>query len=114
MVGGVSPIREIRYDAGVVRVNRSKAVVVADGARRVRRDARSRTPARPRRCEHGRVPPAAEAIDPTGFAAGVLSWNLDLAPGESREVLLAIPFHEPYVEARSQRDHERARGARRW
>jgi hypothetical protein len=98
MIGGVSSIREVRYEAGVVRVNRSKAIVVLTppdefgatafeeaGAAEAMRD--------------GRVPPATEVIDPTGFAAGVLSWNVDLGPNESREVLLAIPFHEPYVEA---------------
>ena len=98
MVGGVSPIREIRYESGVVRVNRSKAIVVLTppdefGATAFEEAGAAET------MRDGRVPPAAEVTDPTGFAAGVLSFHFDLAPGESREVLVAIPFHEPYVEA---------------
>jgi GH15 family glucan-1,4-alpha-glucosidase len=38
----------------------------------------------------------------------VLSWDLDLSPGETREVLLAIPFHEPYVESLAAVTSERA------
>ncbi len=107
MIGGVSPIREIRYEAGVVRVNRSKAIVVLSppdefGATAFEEAGAGET------LGTGRVPAAAETSDPTGFAAGILSWNLDLAPGESREVLLAVPFHEPYVEALAAVTSERA------
>jgi hypothetical protein len=106
MIGGVSPIREVRYEAGVVRVNRSKAIVVLTppdefGATAFEEAGAAET------LREGRVPAAAEVTDPTGFAAGVLSWNLELAPGESREVLLAIPFHEPYVEALAGATSER-------
>jgi hypothetical protein len=106
MVGGVSPIREIRYEAGVVRVNRSKAIVVLTppdefGATPFEEASAAET------LREGRVPPASEVTDPTGFAAGVLSWNVDLDPGESREVLLAIPFHEPYVESLAGATSER-------
>jgi hypothetical protein len=106
MVGGISPIREIRYDAGVVRVNRNKAVVVLTppdefGASAFEQAGAVET------LREGRVPPAAEVTDPTGFAAGVLSWRFALDPGESREVMLAIPFHEPYVEALANATNER-------
>ncbi len=106
MVGGVSPIREVRYEAGVVRVNRNKAIVVLTppdefGATAFEEAGAAET------LRDGRVPPAAEVIDPTGFAAGVLAWNVDLDPGEGREVLLAIPFHEPYVEALAGATNER-------
>jgi hypothetical protein len=98
MVGGVSPIREVRYDEGVVRVNRSKAIVVLTkpdefGATSFEESGAVET------LQAGRVPPAADTVDKTGFGSGVLSWDFDLGPNESREMLLAIPFHEPYVEA---------------
>ena len=56
----------------------------------------------------GHLPAATETTEAKGFAAGVLGWDIDLAPGESREVLLAIPFHEPYVEALAAVTSERA------
>jgi hypothetical protein len=106
MVGGVSPIRELRYESGVLRVNRNKAVVLLTppkvfgaasfdevGAAEALRD--------------GRVPGASEVADPSGFAAGVLSWDFDLAPGETKEVVVAVPFHEPYVEALANATSER-------
>jgi hypothetical protein len=123
MVGGVSPIREVRYDAGVVRVNRSKAVVLltpptAFGA------ASSEEVGAAEALREGRLPAANEVTDPAGFAAGVLSWDFDLAPGETKEVVLAVPFHEPYVEAlasattertaRSLVNAEQAAARRRW
>ncbi len=110
MVGGVSPIREVRYDAGVVRVNRSKAIVVLTapdefGATTFEESGAAET------LQTGRVPAGADTVDKTGFGAGVLAWNFDLGPKESREVLLAIPFHEPYVEALAAVTNERtARG----
>jgi hypothetical protein len=98
MVGGVSPIREIRYDSGVVRVNRSKAIVAlappeAFGA--VSFDEAGITEV----LRDGRMPPQAEVSDPSGFASAALSYRIDLRPGERQEVVLAVPFHEPYVEA---------------
>jgi hypothetical protein len=107
MVGGVSPIREIRYESGVVRVNRSKAVVVLSppdgfGATAFEETGSAET------LERGRLPEATSTSDPHGFAGGVLGWDVDLAPGEHREVLLAIPFHEPYVESLAAVTSERA------
>ncbi len=106
MVGGVSPIREVRYESGVVRVNRNKAIVVLTppdefGASAFEEAGAAET------MRQGRVPADGDVTDPSGFGAGVLSWDLDLAPGDSREVLLAIPFHEPYVEALAGATSER-------
>ena len=98
MVGGVSPIHEIRYESGVVRVNRSKAIVVLTPPDEFGATAFEEAGAT-EAMRQGHVPAAAEVSDPTGFASGVLSWNWDLGPGESQEMLLTIPFHEPYVES---------------
>jgi hypothetical protein len=123
MVGGVSPIREVRYDGGVLRVNRSKAVVPLTPATEFGA-ASSEEGGAAEPLREGRVPTASEVSDPSGFAAGMLAWSFDLAPGETKEVLVAVPFHEPYVEslanattertARSLVNGEHAATRRRW
>jgi hypothetical protein len=40
----------------------------------------------------GEVPAASDVADPSGFASGVLAYDLDLAAGESGTVSLRIPF----------------------
>jgi hypothetical protein len=97
MVGGVSPIREIRYESGVVRVNRSK-VVVPFPAPTSFYAAAFEEGGLTSMLNGGRVTPRTDVSDPTGFAAGILAYVLDLAPGARTEVDVAVPFHEPYVE----------------
>lgn len=40
----------------------------------------------------GDLPPRAAATDSFGHASAALCWDLALAPGEAREILVAIPF----------------------
>jgi hypothetical protein len=40
----------------------------------------------------GGVPPDPAATDPAGAASAALAWELDLAPGESAEVVVAVPL----------------------
>ena len=94
IVGGATPIRELAYQEGRVWVNGEKAVVplsVPDhfGATRF---------------EHGpitgflaagKLPAQDKVTDPFGYASGALEYRIDLPPQGSREIYLAIPFHEP-------------------
>ena len=41
----------------------------------------------------GHVPPAPGIDDRTGYASGALRWDVNLAPGDSMDVVLAVPFH---------------------
>lgn len=94
IVGGATPIRELAYQKGRVWVNGEKAVTplsVPDhfGAARF---------------EHGpitgflaagKLPVQDQVTDPFGYASGALEYRIDLPPQGSREIYLAIPFHEP-------------------
>jgi hypothetical protein len=40
----------------------------------------------------GKIPPAASATDPDGFASAALAWDIELAPGESRDVIVDVPL----------------------
>ncbi|MFZ0613801.1 MAG: discoidin domain-containing protein [Desulfobacterales bacterium] len=89
--GGVSQIRELCFVDGVVWVNGNKAVVpLTDpsgfGAAAFAEDAVIR------RLVKGEVPPRAEVRDEFGYASGAMGFDLDLAPGATEEVYLAIPF----------------------
>jgi hypothetical protein len=97
MVGGVSPIGEIRYEGGVVRVNRDK-VIVPLGAPDEFGAASFEEVGSTEALLSGQLPAHDDVVDPSGFASAVLSYGWDLAPGDVQEVVLAIPFHEPYVE----------------
>jgi hypothetical protein len=89
--GGVSPIREMSFLRGAVRVNGNKAVIplgaqgefgvapfAADGVTKY--------------LLAGELPPWTEVKDEFGYASGALCFDLDLSPGSGREVFLAIPF----------------------
>ena len=91
--GGVSPIRNLHFSQGVVWVNGNKPVIpltvpTAFGAAVF--DAGGVT----RHLTTGEVPLQTEALDEFGYASGALRFDLDLAPGSSEEVYLAIPFGE--------------------
>ncbi len=89
--GGVSPIRELSFRSGVLRVNGEKAVIpltpvsgfgaaafdegwIADGL------------------STGRLPQQDEVRDDSGYASGAFRFDLELGPGSAKEVFLAIPF----------------------
>jgi len=92
MIGGVSPIHRLQLDAGALCVNGECAVVplaVPDGFGAARSEEGPVT----RFLARGALPPAAQQVDPVGFASGALAYSLDLAPGQHEEVSIAIPFH---------------------
>ena len=94
MVGGVTSIDHLVFDARTAWVNGDKAVI-------------SLTP--PDRFgaatfEEGsitdflledKLPPRSEVSDTLGYASGAFGYRLSLAPGEHQTVDLVIPFHEP-------------------
>jgi len=96
MTGGTSPIQQLRYDGRVVWVNRDKAVVplpAPDAFGVVTFEQGAITDF----LRAGRIPPHTDVTDAFGFASGALDYALRVAPGGSREVALAIPFHDPYL-----------------
>ena len=92
--GGVSPIHRITYGAGEVIIN---------GSRHVRS---LTTPSQfgaatfdegdiTEFLRRGEIPSSTSADDSAfGYASGALSYDLDLKPGVSQEVMLAIPLHD--------------------
>ncbi len=94
LVGGASPIRELAYEEGQVKVDRQKVVLPLTAPDRFGAA----------RFEHGpitgflaagKLPVQDKVTDPFGYASGALEYIIDLPPRGSREIYLAIPFHEP-------------------
>ena len=97
--GGFSPIRSIARDGDVLRVDGNRAVVALEppdafGASGFDGGEIASWLA------GGKLPPAASATDVDGFASGAFAWNLDLPPGGSREIVVAVPLHGAAVEPR--------------
>ena len=97
--GGTGEIRRISYD-GALHVNGARVLATV-----TRPDAFGATQfdggdiidfAR-----RGVLPSRQSVEDPFGAASGALSYKLDLAPGESRHVVLGRPFDAALAEARS-------------
>lgn len=89
--GGVSSIKEISFRGGAVRVNDSKAVIpltptAGFGAASFSQGTVTK------HLTAGELPPRMHVHDDFGYASGALSFDLDLEPGSSQEVYLAIPF----------------------
>jgi len=94
IIGGASPIHQLAYEEGQVRVNREKVILplsVPDhfGATRFENGPITGFLAA------GKLPAQDKVTDPFGYASGVLEYIIDLPPRGSREIYLAIPFYEP-------------------
>lgn len=92
--GGLSPIREIAIDGRSVRVNgrrllQSLSAVDAAGAAPFGPDGSSEITAA---IASGTVPAAQQATDTRGLAAAALGYRVQLAPGETRSVVVAFPL----------------------
>jgi F5/8 type C domain len=96
MVGGFAPIRDIRFDGGVVWLNRDKLAIPLRAP-----DSFGATSLEQGQLTdflgEGRVPPQPGVRDLFGFSSAALAYELNLAPGQSTEVGLAIPFQSTDV-----------------
>jgi F5/8 type C domain/Bacterial alpha-L-rhamnosidase 6 hairpin glycosidase domain len=104
--GGVAQIRELRFDGRAVWVDRARAIVPVTpptdfGAATFEDGAITEFIA------PGVLPDAREVVDPFGFASGALAFDLRIAPGQTREVALAVPLHETAAEALPQAEPAR-------
>jgi len=97
--GGFSPIRTVEREGDVLRVDGNHSVVVLDppdgfGASAFGGGEISSWLA------EGKLPPAASAADPDGFASAAFAWGFQLSAGGSRDVVMAVPLAEAPVEPR--------------
>jgi hypothetical protein len=88
--GGVATIRDVAYDGASVRVDDRVVVAVSRpagfGAARYDEGGVIRWLAR------GTLPAAQAVTDAFGHASAALEYVLDLAPGETHDVILAVPL----------------------
>ncbi len=92
--GGLSPIREIAVDGRSVRVNgrrllQSLSPVDTAGAAPFGADGSTEITAA---IATGTLPRAGQASDAAGLAAAALGYRVQLAPGQSRSVVVAFPL----------------------
>lgn len=98
MNGGVTTIRELRFDGRAVWVDRDKVVISISrpdgfGAATFAEGGVTDFLLR------DTLPPQSQVSDPFGFASGALQYTFDLKPKAREEVYVAVPFHEPHVYA---------------
>lgn len=96
-LGGVSPAREIAARTGAIWVNRTKAVVPLRSPEQF--GAATFDEGLMSYIEAGEVPTATAVSDDFAYASGALRFDLDLAPGTSEEVFVAVPFGERNIDA---------------
>ncbi len=92
--GGVASIREISIDARTVTVNGDRNISFSTepssfGAFTF--DQGSITDY----LAHGSLPERAKVTDSFGYASAAAAWDLRLAPGETKDIEVAIPLHPP-------------------
>jgi hypothetical protein len=93
MVGGVTPIQELVFDARTLWVNRHTAVVSLtppSGVGATTFDEGQVTEA----LLDGTLPQRSQVSDPVGYASAAMGYALRLGPQEHREVYIAVPFHD--------------------
>jgi len=89
--GGVAPIRKMSFRNGAVLVNDQKRVIpltpaVGFGAAPFAEGPIAEALAA------GRLPEGKEVTDEFGYCSGAIRFDLELEPGSSKEVVLAVPF----------------------
>ena len=93
LVGGVSPIRDLRFDAPTVSVNGDRAVIALTPPDRFGAVAFSDGGVTDY-LGSGRVPPQTHVSDAAGWASGALAYALRLAPRATADVHLAVPLQD--------------------
>jgi len=91
-LGGVSAIRQIEWHAGTIRINRNKVVIPLSAPTQF--GAAAFAEGITEHLEAGELPATTDVSDDFGYAAAALRYDLDLPPGRSQDVYLAIPFGE--------------------
>ena len=88
--GGVTPIQDLAWEGGSVQVDGIAAVLPQTQPQSfVAVPFDADTP-----CDWLASPRAANAVhDDTGFASGALLYDVDIAPGEHRDIVLDLPQH---------------------
>jgi len=94
MVGGVTPVRDILFDARSVWVNGEKAAISLNPPDRFGAATFEEGPVTDFLAA-GKVPQRTQLSDPFGYASGALQYSVRLEPGAHADVYLAIPFHNP-------------------
>jgi len=89
--GGVCPVRDLALRNGAVWVNGTRAIWPLTPASGFGAAAFAQGPVTDYLL-NGELPGAAEVQDAFGYASGALRFDLELDPGASQEVFLAIPF----------------------
>ncbi|HET7707531.1 MAG TPA: discoidin domain-containing protein [Thermoanaerobaculia bacterium] len=98
-VGGAAEIRSLKREGNAIVVNDETPIIALtklesfNAARFDQGDVLSRIGgARSRNAGSPASPASIE--DPFGAASGLMSWLMPLAPGEAKDVVITIPFHE--------------------
>ncbi len=98
MIGGVTPVRTLDFDARTVTVNGNRQVISLTppdrfGAATFEQDLVSDF------LRHGRVPLEPRVSDSFGYASGALEYRFSLEAGAKAEVHVVVPFHPPIAPA---------------
>lgn len=94
MSGGVSQIHELDYADHNVLVDASKTIASLSPAERFGA-AKFEQGSITDYLRYNDLPGESAVSDDFGYASGALQYGFDLAPGESRDVFLVVPFHDP-------------------
>lgn len=90
-LGGVSPVHELAFRDAVLWVNGDRPVVPLSPPDAAGVSAFAQGPI-PLWLARGALPARSEVQDASGQASGALAFDLELAPGEAREIDLALPY----------------------
>lgn len=112
--GGVTPIRELAWRAEAVWVNQSRRIRPLDPPSGFGVAAFDQGEIVTGYLQQGELPSQTEVSDPFGQASGALVWELELAPGETKEVRLAIPFAQTEAAAMVHSPRPFAQAAAAW
>lgn len=108
--GGVSPIQDLSFTNGAVNVDKVASVF----PRTPPQSFRAATLAADTPCEWLTAASGpAKITDESGFASGALLYNIDLAAGESREIVLDLPLH-PRAEQSGKPAQSKAEAEQEW
>lgn len=89
--GGVAEIHDLGLRGGSITVNRKAALVPISPPNGFGAATFDQGPII-EFLHRGALPPARQAEDPIGYASGALRYDLDLEPGQSRDIFVDIPL----------------------